>query len=259
MVKACVLFAAGTNCDEESAYALELVGATAETVHVNRFRSGEKTLDGFHLLLIPGGFSYGDYIASGRILANELKHFLRDQIERFIAQGKLVLGICNGFQVLVKCGLLPAFERPFEAQTVTLDTNDSGRYEDRWVYLQVEDSPCIFTRNLESPMYLPVAHAEGKFIAKSAEVLRHLSERRQICLRYTTLNGEPPTFPDNPNGSEEDVAGICDPSGRIFGLMPHPERFIRREHHPCWHRERVDQPHGIAIFRNAVEYARKNL
>ena len=259
MVKACVLFAAGTNCDQESAYALELVGAVPEIVHVNRFRSGERKLKDFQILLIPGGFSYGDYIASGRIFANELKHFLRDQIEQFIADGRLVLGICNGFQVLVKCGLLPAFDRPFEPQTVTLDTNDSGRYEDRWVYLKVEDSPGICTRGIKTPMYLPVAHAEGKFLTKSAEVLARLTENRQVCLRYTTLTGEPTTFPDNPNGSEDDIAGICDPTGRIFGLMPHPERFVRREQHPRWHRERVDDPHGIAIFRNAVEYARKNL
>jgi phosphoribosylformylglycinamidine synthase I len=259
VVKACVLFAAGTNCDQESAYAFELVGAVPEVVHVNRFRSGEQKLKDFQVLLIPGGFSYGDYIASGRIFANELKHFLRDQIEQFIADGKLVLGICNGFQVLVKCGLLPAFDQPFEPQTVTLDTNDSGRYEDRWVYLKVEDSPGIFTRGITSPMYLPVAHTEGKFLAKSAEILGRLNESRQVCLRYATLTGEPPTFPDNPNGSEGDIAGICDPTGRIFGLMPHPERFVRREQHPRWHRERVDDPHGIAIFRNAVEYARKNL
>jgi phosphoribosylformylglycinamidine synthase I len=259
VVRACVLFAAGTNCDQESAYALELVGAVPEVVHVNRFRSGEQKLKDYQILLIPGGFSYGDYIASGRVLATELKHFLRDQIEQFVARGKLVLGICNGFQVLVKCGLLPAFERPFEPQSVTLDTNDSGRYEDRWVYLKVEESPGVFTRNIESPMYLPVAHAEGKFLAKSTGVLARLGESRQVCLRYTTLTGEPPAFPDNPNGSEDDIAGICDPTGRIFGLMPHPERFIRREQHPRWHRERIDEPHGIAIFRNAVEYARKNL
>ncbi len=259
MVRACVLFAAGTNCDQESAYAFSLVGAAAHVVHVNRLRSGQERLADYQILLIPGGFSYGDYIASGRILANELKHFLRDQFERFVADGKLVLGICNGFQVLVKCGLLPAFERPFEPQTVTLDTNDSGRYEDRWVHLHVEDSPAVFTRNIESPMYLPVAHAEGKFIARSPVVLARLGVARQVCLRYTTLTGEPPVFPDNPNGSEENIAGICNPTGRVFGLMPHPERFVRREQHPRWHRERVDEPHGIAIFRNAVEYARKNL
>ncbi len=259
MTKACILFAAGTNCDQESAHAFELAGAAAEVIHINRFRSGQQKLSDFHILLVPGGFSYGDYVASGRILANELKHFLRDQIEQFIANGKLVLGICNGFQVLVKCGLLPSLDKPFEPQTVTLDTNDSGRYEDRWVYLRVEDSPCVFTKDIETPMYLPVAHAEGKFLASSSNVLTRLNENRQVCLRYASLSGEPTTFPDNPNGSEEDIAGICDPTGRIFGLMPHPERFVRREQHPHWHRERATRPHGTAIFRNAVSYAKANL
>jgi phosphoribosylformylglycinamidine synthase I len=259
MVKACVLFAAGTNCDQESAYALELAGAKAEVVHVNKFRSGERKLADFQILLVPGGFSYGDYISSGRIFANELKHFLGDQVEAFVADGKLVLGICNGFQVLVKSGLLPAFEKPFEAQTVTLDTNDSGRYEDRWVNLKVEDSPCVFTKDVEWPLLVPVAHAEGKFIAKSPEILARLNQNRQVALRYVTAEGEEASFPDNPNGSEQGIAGICDPTGRVFGLMPHPERFVRGEQHPHWHRDRQVKPQGIAIFQNAVTYARKNL
>jgi phosphoribosylformylglycinamidine synthase len=259
MVRVCILFAAGTNCDQETAYAFEMSGARAEVVHINQMKTGRPRLAEYQILVIPGGFSYGDYIASGRILANELRHFLRDQIGEFTSAGKLILGICNGFQVLVKSGLLPASDKPFEGQTVTLDTNDSGRYEDRWVYLKVEDSPCVFTKGIAGPMYLPVAHAEGKFIAKDGEVHARLNQGRQVCLRYTTLDGEPPKFPDNPNGSEEDVAGICDPSGRTFGLMPHPERFIRREHHPHWHRERHVEPDGIAIFRNAVEYARSHL
>jgi phosphoribosylformylglycinamidine synthase subunit PurQ / glutaminase len=259
MVRACILFAAGTNCDQESAYAFELAGAKAEVVHVNKFRSGERALSDFHILLIPGGFSYGDYISSGRIFANELKHFLGDQVEAFVSAGKLVLGICNGFQVLVKCGLLPAFEKPFEPQTVTLDTNDSGKYEDRWVNLKVEDSPCVFTAGIESPLFVPVAHAEGRFLASSADVLRRLNENKQVALRYISLSGEPATFPDNPNGSEEGIAGICDPCGRVFGLMPHPERFVRREQHPHWHRDRGLKPQGIRIFQNAVTYANAHL
>jgi phosphoribosylformylglycinamidine synthase len=259
VTRVCILFAAGTNCDQESAYAFELCGASADVVHINRFRSGECTLADYQILLIPGGFSYGDYVASGRILANELKHFLRQQLERFIADGKLIFGICNGFQVLVTSGLLPAFEAPFEAQSVTLDTNDSGKYEDRWVNLKVEDSPCVFTKGIESPVYLPVAHAEGKFLTSSSQTLGRLQQNRQVCLRYTALDGEPPSFPDNPNGSEDGIAGICDPTGRVFGLMPHPERFIRREHHPHWHRARAVKPQGIAIFQNAVDYAKANL
>jgi phosphoribosylformylglycinamidine synthase subunit PurQ / glutaminase len=259
MVKVCVLFAAGTNCDAETGYAFELAGATAETVHINRFRAGQARLDDFHILVIPGGFSYGDYIGSGRILANEIRHHLAAQIAKFRADGKLILGICNGFQVLVKSGLLPAFDEPFGPQTVTLDWNDSGRYEDRWVCLKTEDSPCIFTRGLEPIVYLPVAHAEGKFIVDSAPTLARLRTQRQVALRYVNSAGEPAGFPDNPNGSEDGIAGICDPTGRVFGLMPHPERCVRREHHPRWHRERSVKPDGIALFRNAVQYAEENL
>jgi phosphoribosylformylglycinamidine synthase len=236
-----------------------LAGAEPVTVHVNQLKRRERRLSEFQMLVIPGGFSYGDYISSGRILANELRHNLRQDLEEFCAAGKPVLGICNGFQVLVKCGLLPAFTRPFEKQTVTLDTNDSGRYEDRWVYLRVEDSPCVFTEGIETPLYLPVAHAEGKFIVSSTDVLAQLNAGRQIALRYTTPTGDSPTYPDNPNGSEADIAGICDPTGRVFGLMPHPERFTRREHHPRWHRARLTKPQGTAILHNAVRYAQSNV
>jgi phosphoribosylformylglycinamidine synthase len=259
MVRVCVLFAAGTNCDAETAWAFKVAGAAPDTVHINRFRAGEVTLDDYHVLAIPGGFSYGDYIASGRILANEIKHHLREQIERFLEKGKLVIGICNGFQVLVKSGLLPGFERPFEEQTVTLDWNDSARYEDRWVWLSVEDSPCVFTRGLESPIFLPVAHAEGRFLTLNEQVLARLNANRQVALRYTTEAGEPPEYPDDPNGSVEHIAGVCDPSGRVFGLMPHPERFMMREHHPYWQRLDRVRIDGRRIFENAVQYAKTTL
>ncbi|MEO0078356.1 MAG: phosphoribosylformylglycinamidine synthase subunit PurQ, partial [candidate division WOR-3 bacterium] len=186
MVRACVLFAAGINCDTETARAFRLAGAQAEVVHINRLRERRLRLDDFDILAVPGGFSYGDYIASGRILANELRHNLREDIERFLAAGKLILGICNGFQVLVKCGLLPGFTGPFESQNVTLDVNDSFRYEDRWVYLRTEPSLCVFTRGLPEVSYLPVAHAEGKFLAKNPGVLARLNEQRQTVLRYVT-------------------------------------------------------------------------
>ncbi|MGB9742822.1 MAG: phosphoribosylformylglycinamidine synthase I [candidate division WOR-3 bacterium] len=257
MVRVCVLFAAGINCDEETAYAFELAGARAETVHINKLKRQPWRLHDYQILTIPGGFSYGDYIASGRVLANEIRHNLAAELKRFLSAGKLILGICNGFQVLVKSGLLPAFEQPFEPQSVTLDTNDSARYEDRWVYLKIENSPCVFTRNLPEIIYLPVAHSEGKFITRSPAVLRRLNQNNQVVLRYVTARGEPAVYPDNPNGSVEGIAGICDPTGRIFGLMPHPERFLRKEHHPRWHRENLTRPDGIAIFENAVKYAQK--
>lgn len=259
MVRVCILFAAGTNCDRETGHAFEMVGAKAETIHINQLKSHRRTIADFHILAIPGGFSYGDYIASGRILANEIRQHLAPDIERFLATGKLIIGICNGFQVLVKSGLLPAFERPFERQTVTLDTNDSGRYEDRWVRLRNEDSVCIFTRGLPPSIEMPVAHAEGKFIVKHSRTLRRLNEQRQVVFRYVDANLEPAGYPANPNGSVEDIAGICDPSGRVFGLMPHPERNVRREHHPDWRNHRLTTPDGISIFENAVNYARANL
>jgi phosphoribosylformylglycinamidine synthase I len=257
-VRACVLFAAGTNCDRETARALELAGAEADVIHVNQLLERKVQLDRYQLLVLAGGFSYGDYVASGRILAVEVQHSLRDEITRFRDSGRLVLGICNGFQVLVKSGLLPAFDGQFGAQSVTLDANDSGRYEDRWVRLAVDDSPCVFTRGLDGTIELPVAHAEGKFVASDAPTLARLRTDRQIVLRYVADDGDPARYPDNPNGSELGIAGICDPTGRIFGLMPHPERFTRREHHPRWHRGRVTPAPGTAIFTNAVKYIQAN-
>lgn len=259
MVKVCVVFAAGTNCDQETVYAFERVGARAETVHINRLKKRPELLRQYQIFVLPGGFSYGDYIASGRVLANELKHHLADEIGRFLESGKLILGICNGFQVLVKCGLLPTLERPFEPQTVTLATNDSARYEDRWVFLKRESSPCVFTANLPEIVQLPVAHTEGKFIPDSNKVLKQLKANNQIVLRYVTARGEKAKYPDNPNGSIEGIAGICDPTGRIFGLMPHPERYIQIEQHPRWRREDLTKPDGIAIFENAVRYTQENL
>ncbi len=259
MVKVCVLFSAGTNCDEETAYAFNHVGAQAETVHINRLKENPALLRDYHIFVIPGGFSYGDYIASGRVLANEIKHNLAEEICRFLEKGKLILGVCNGFQVLVKCGLLPAVKKPFEPQSVTLDTNNSARYEDRWVYLKTENSPCVFTRNLPEIIYLPVAHAEGKFLTDSPATLRLLNANHQVVFRYVTADGKPAKYPENPNGSVEGIAGICDPSGRIFGLMPHPERYVIKQHHPRWHRENLTKPDGIVIFENAVNYVQKNL
>lgn len=259
VVRVCVLFAAGINCDRETAYAFELAGARADTIHINRLKESPGLLRDYQIFVIPGGFSYGDYIASGRVLANELKHHLGAEIRRFLEDGKLILGICNGFQVLVKSGLLPAFQEPFEPQTVTLDTNDSARYEDRWVYLKKEPSHCVFTIDLPEIVYLPVAHAEGKFIPASKEVLKQLKKNRQVVFRYVTATGEEARYPDNPNGSVEGIAGICDPSGRVFGLMPHPERYTRIEHHPHWRRLNLTTPDGMGIFKNAVRYAQANL
>ncbi len=259
MIKVCVLFAAGTNCDQETIHAFELAGAVVDRVHINQLKNHQKFLHSYHILVIPGGFSYGDYIASGKILANELIRYLKDDLISFHAKHRPILGICNGFQVLAKAGLLPAFDHLFEPQTVTLDTNDSGRFEDRWVHLKPETCSCIFTRNIEDDCYLPVAHAEGKFIPKDQDTLNRLNNENQVVFRYVTAAADPAAYPANPTGSVQGIAGICDRSGLILGMMPHPERFVRREQHPHWHRKRLTKPVGILIFENAVNYAKENL
>ena len=256
-VRAVVLRTAGTNCDVETEYAFEKAGAKGERVHVNRLVEKPGRLDRYHILAIPGGFSYGDDIASGKLLANELRFRLEDEIRRFIDDGKLIIGICNGFQVLAKSGLLPGLTRG--KVQVTLSFNDSGRFEDRWVYLRAEESPCVFLRPGED-VYIPVAHGEGKFIAPR-NVLDEMKEKHIIVVRYVGPDGRSGAgYPWNPNGSMEDIAGICDPTGRIFGLMPHPERHVETTHHPRWTREGLQREgDGVKVFRNAVEFARANL
>jgi len=259
-VRTLVLRAAGTNCDEETAYAFRKAGAKAELVHINELVRKEKDLSDYHILAIPGGFTYGDDISAGRILANELKYKLADQLLHFIEEGKLVLGICNGFQVLVKAGLLPALKGHGKAQEATLGWNDSGRFEDRWVYLKVEPgNRCAFTKGLEGVLYMPVAHAEGKFIAPQ-EVIKSIEENGQVVLRYVDPSGNLAGYPWNPNGSLGNIAGICDPTGRIFGLMPHPERHVEGVQHPRWPREGLkEHGDGMGIFTNAVRYVKENL
>lgn len=254
--RAIVLRAAGTNCDFETAYALDKAGAQAERVHVNRLLENRRLLDGCRILVLPGGFSYGDDIASARVLANELRSALGDELRRFVERGNLVLGICNGFQALVKSGLLGADESG--TPQVTLSFNDSARFEDRWVNLKACSDKCAFVRPGEDA-YLPVAHGEGKFLAISQEALNALDQNGQVVFRYVGPNGEAaPGYPANPNGSMGDVAGICDATGRVFGLMPHPERHVEGTHHPRWTREGLKaEGDGMRVFRNAVECARQ--
>ena len=256
-VRVVVLRTAGTNCDLETEYAFEKAGAGVERVHVNRLVETPGRLNLVHILAIPGGFSYGDDIASGKLLANEIRFRMTDEIRRFVDAGKLIIGICNGFQVLVKAGLLPGLHRG-QVQS-TLSFNDSGKFEDRWVYLEAEDNPCAFVKPGEN-MYMPVAHGEGKFVADSG-VLREMKERQLVVFRYVGPDGVGGAgYPWNPNGSMEDIAGICDPTGRIFGLMPHPERHIEPTQHPRWTREGLKREgDGVKVFRNAVEFARVNL
>ena len=259
--KVIVLRAAGCNCDYETGYAFQQAGADVELVHVNQFVRGGRRLFDYHILAIPGGFTYGDDISAGKILANELKLKMTEQLRQFITEGKLILGICNGFQVLVKAGMLPDIQLANSTQRVTLTHNDSGKFEDRWVYLKAaSDSQCIFTRNMPEIIYLPVAHSEGKFVPESDGLIDQLKQNGQIVFTYVNAEGESSAYPWNPNGSVADIAGICDSTGRVFGLMPHPERHIEPTQHPRWTREGLkNQADGTFIFQNAVQYVREVL
>lgn len=256
--KAIILRTAGTNCDMESAYAAETAGFEAERVHINRVASGEVKLDDYSFLFIPGGFSYGDDIAAGKIMALELNKRLGDQLLKFEEQEKLVLGVCNGFQVLIKTGLMPFHTQRPEEMRATLTINDSGKYEDRWIYLKSEpDTVCVFTRNMKPVIQLPVAHAEGKFMVKSGSDIEELETYGQVVLRYTSRCADVPSYPEDPNGSFDHIAGVCNRSGTILGLMPHPERFLTKYTHPRWTRENLpEEGDGAAFFRNAYEYCK---
>lgn len=253
-VRVLVLRAPGANCDIESAFAFQRAGAVAERVHVNRLLEQPRLLADYQILCIPGGFSYGDDLGAGRILGNQIQHHLRGPLYEFKDAGKLVLGICNGFQILTKSGLLlegDANGRP----VATLTNNDSGKFEDRWVRLQAAGDKCVFFSGIET-MYLPVAHAEGKFVPRDAATLAALEAAGQIVLRYASSNGGgEPCYPDNPNGSLGAVAGICDTTGRVCGLMPHPERHIDPTQHPRWTRQPLAaEGDGLQVFRNAVRF-----
>jgi phosphoribosylformylglycinamidine synthase subunit PurQ / glutaminase len=251
-VKALVIRAPGTNCDGEAVFAFELAGAVAERVHVNQLVRKEVKLSDYHVLVVPGGFSYGDDIASGKVFANEISLKLGEQINRFVDDGRLIIGICNGFQILMKAGLLPRLKKD-EPQRVTLTNNDSGKFECRWVHLNVNpDSPCIFTKGMES-MYIPAAHGEGRVTGDMAAI----STKNEVVYYVDDNGNSNPGYPWNPNGSERDIAGICDDSGRIFALMPHPERHVLGTQHPQWTRFGVKKyGDGFPIFQNAVKYAR---
>lgn len=246
-----IIRAAGTNCDVETQHAFEIAGARVERIYIDEVK--RKNLLEYQILALPGGFTYGDDIAAGKILANEIKYKLHDQFLGFIEKENLIIGICNGFQVLVKCGILPAFEQYFEEQTVSLVDNDSERFEDRWVHLKVYGERSIFTRGLKEIITLPVAHAEGKFVAKNNGVLEKIKDL--VVFQYVDAKGEMADYPHNPNGSVMNIAGITDRTGRVLGLMPHPERFVSYIQHPNHTRETIpEQGDGYYIFKNAVAY-----
>lgn len=270
-VKALVITGYGTNCEMEMAHACKLGGAEqVDIVHMTELLHGEYSLDDYHFLNLPGGFLDGDDLGAGQAGAHRMKYsvikgtterFL-EQIVRFIKHGKLILGVCNGFQLLVKMGLLPGFDKNYDQRIVSLTYNDSGKFEDRWVKLCVnKKSPCVFTKNLSGPYY-PIRHGEGKFVSKDDQTLTRIQDENLIALQYASPETDEPTqeYPYNPNGSPAAIAGICDPTGRIFGLMPHPEAFLHRTNHPRWTREDLpEEGQGVALFRNGIEFIRENL
>ena len=268
-VKAIVLRAAGINCDMETEDALELAGAEAERVHINRIIEDKSALEKCQILVFPGGFSYGDDVAAGKILANQVVHHLYEPVQKLIDAGKLVLGICNGFQVLVKAGILPGNGQTSHQDTVTITYNDSNKFEDRWVYLAPQTEKCIFIEPGRQ-IYLPIAHAEGKVVTKDEAALETLKSGGYVAFKYVDENGEEGPYPVNPNGSVDSIAGLTDTTGRVLGLMPHPERHVRPTQHPHWTRlhkrrgmkddgrEMIDAD-GMTIFNNAVKYVQDNL
>lgn len=270
-----ILRAPGTNCDEETAHAFALAGGVPERWHVNRLLEQPKRAADFQILCLPGGFSYGDDIAAGRILGNQIRHHLADTLNAFRDADKLIIGICNGFQILLKTDLL--LDNDAAGPVATLAANASGKFEDRWVGLAAKGGKCVFLNDVET-LELPVAHGEGRFVPRDEAVLESLRDAGQLVLKYvprsragassipaqTLGGGYAPArelvstsvpYPDNPNGAIDDVAGICDSTGRVFGLMPHPERFVDPTQHPNWTRgPKREVGEGLRIFQNAVRY-----
>lgn len=251
--QALILHATGSNRDLDLQDALELAGAEAEIVHINQLRWGERKWQDYQLLALPGGFSYADALGAGKLFALDLSVYFAEQVRAFIAQGKPVIGICNGFQALVKAGLLPGGEAP---PRVTLTFNTGGRFECRWVHLKATSQRCIWTRGLQEIIYCPVAHGEGNFVLAEAGGLGILQSQDQAALVYVLEDGSPANgvYPYNPNGSTGDLAGICNPQGNVLGLMPHPENHIHAAQHPRYSRGEREGS-GLALFINGVRYA----
>jgi phosphoribosylformylglycinamidine synthase subunit PurQ / glutaminase len=271
-IKALIFTGYGLNCDYETQYALARAGAEPHRMHINAVISDETVkLDRYDLLVFGGGFSWGDDHGAGVIMAAKMKRRLGRDIARFVRSGRLILGICNGFQCLVNLGLLPAFNGRYDERRVAITYNDSGNFVDTWVTLKANsESPCVFTRGIPS-IELPVRHGEGKFLAADQD-LTELFQQNQVVFQYADPEGNEADgrYPLNPNGSLRDIAGICDPTGRILGLMPHPEAYNHITNHPAWTRKKElslregktlksTEGAGIEIFRNAVEYLKQNI
>lgn len=249
--RAIVLDGYGINCPHETAYAVRTSGGEADIRHVSEVTDSPALLRDYNMLVLPGGFSFGDDLGSARVLANRLRHRAGEEISEFVKAGKLVMGICNGFQALVKMGLLPV---PDFTQRVTLTYNASGKFEDRWVRLAMnQKSPCVFTKGI-AHIDLPVRHGEGRFVPAGREVLEEMVGKNMIACQYVGPGGGVNEYPHNPNGSVGGIAGVCDATGRIFGLMPHPEAYNHFTNHPAWTRGATKTGEGLKVFRNAVEH-----
>jgi phosphoribosylformylglycinamidine synthase len=275
-VKALVLTGYGLNCDYETDHCMKIAGADSERVHINELIKGEEIgkvtkLQDYQIIAFDGGFSWADDHGAGIVLGARLRYNIGEQLEQFIKDGKLIIGICNGFQALVNLGLLPGFEGDYHSRDVALTFNDIGNFRDMWVTLQKNpQTNCVFTKGIEL-IDLPIRHGEGKFYGDQ-NIIKKLQENHQIVFQYARQNGAlaDGEYPYNPNGSLLDIAGICDSTGRIFGLMPHPEAYNHYTNHPQWPRRvqelkgngkkiENEEGDGVRIFRNAVDYVKNNL
>jgi phosphoribosylformylglycinamidine synthase len=251
----------GFNCERETEHAFRLCGSNPKIVHMNDLIARMVSLSQFQIIAFIGGFSYGDHLGGGKVAANKFRYYLIDALNEFIHQDTLIIGICNGFQVITQLGLLPGFDNDYTKHLITLANNSSSRYEDRWVLLKANTpSPCIFIKNIDY-LFLPVRHGEGKVLSKDKNIIERLCQAHQDVLFYCNPYTKQPTqeYPYNPNGSPNGIAGICDPTGRVFGLMPHPEAFLSIYNHPYWTRLKIhgklpQEGDGVTIFRNAVTY-----
>lgn len=269
-INVAVLRIEGTNCEEESHLAFSRLGANAEKVHIKQLlgkdvtEEEERDLEDFHILMIPGGFSAGDYIRAGAIFGARLKSAIGEELKKFVESGKPVLGVCNGFQVLVELGLLPAMDEVMsDVPKAALETNDSNKFECRPSLLKIENNSfCVFTKEYDQDevVLFPSAHAEGKFVLNEDSDIDSLKENDQIVFRYTSPEGEKVEYPWNPNGSIDNIAGICNPKGNVLGLMPHPERVFFNHTNPDWTRNGLENSRGDGklIFESALKYVEEN-
>ena len=271
-VKAIVTTGYGTNCEMEMAHACKVAGAEqVDIVHLSDILDGSVRITDYHFLNLPGGFLDGDNLGAAQAGAHRLRHALiagskerlMDQILDFVQNGGLILGVCNGFQLMVKTGLLPGIDGNYENRVVSLTYNDSGRFEDRWITCRANPlSPCVYTKGIDT-IEMPVRHGEGKFVGLNNEIVNTLDKENLIALQYINpVDGKPTQeYPLNPNGSILSIAGICDPTGRLLGLMPHPEAYHHFTNHPQWTRKMFDSEEGagITLFRNAVKYIKDNI